>query len=219
MSPEPPIPAPIVPREAGAALVVRDTRDGIEVLMGRRSSAAVFLPGYWVFPGGRVEPEDGAGDGRWRAAAVREVWEEVGLDLSPASLVPYDRWLTPEGPPRRFDTVFFLAPVDAAADPVPDAQEIEALRWATPARIIAEAEAGLPVLSYPTLGQLDRLAGFATVADALASCGAGLPPVTITTLLMVDGKPTMAVAGADGVPRRFRPGPVRPGELPSGSDG
>ncbi|MDO9407525.1 NUDIX hydrolase [Patulibacter sp.] len=194
-------------------LIVRDGPGGLEVLIGRRSEASLFLPGYWVFPGGRVEPEDGEGDGRWRAAAVREVHEEVGLRLHPDALVPFDRWLTPEGLPRRFDTVFFLAAVDATATPAGDAHEIDVARWTTPARLLEEAEVGLPILAFPTLAQVRRLGTAATTAEAVAACGTALPPTTITTIVEVDGQPAMHVAGADGVPRRFRTGPVHPNEL------
>lgn len=205
------------PRDAAAALVLRDGPDGVEILLARRSRASTFLPGFWVFPGGRVEAEDGSGDVRWCAAASREVQEEVGLVLSPATLAPFDRWLTPEGLPVRFDTVFFLAPVDPGAVPVGDMHEVDETRWARPARIIEEAEAGLPVLTYPTLRQLERLAAFDSVAEALTACGSGLPPTTITTVTTVDGLPTMLVAGEDGVPRRFRDGPVSGNELAPGA--
>lgn len=207
----------MTPRDAAAALVVRDAPAGVEVLLARRSRGSAFLPGFWVFPGGRVETTDGDGDGRWRAAAAREVQEEVGIVLSPTAMAPFDRWLTPEGLPMRFDTVFFLAPVDAGVTTTADRHEIDEARWAAPARIIDEAEAGLPVLSYPTLRQLERLAGFATTAEALASCGPGLPPVTITTITTVDGRPAMQVADRDGVPRRFREGPVSGNELAPGA--
>lgn len=209
-------PDPVVPRPAAAAVVVRDGPDGIEVLLAQRSTGSSFLPGFWVFPGGRVEPEDdGGGAGRWRAAATREVLEEVGLELDARSLVPFDRWITPEGLPQRFDTAFFLAPA-TDAEPVADAHEVVATRWDAPARVIAAADSGMPVLVYPTLHQLERLAGHASVADALAACAPELPAATLTTVRMVDGVPVMEVAGPDGTPRRFRDGPVSPNELASG---
>jgi len=70
------------------------------VLLGRRSASARFMPGYHVFPGGRVEPADRRasgfdealapqpqgihGRGRHRLlmlarAALRETYEETGL--------------------------------------------------------------------------------------------------------------------------------------------
>ena len=43
-------PAPV--RAAATVLLLRDTPDGIEVLMTRRSATASFAPGAYVFPGG-----------------------------------------------------------------------------------------------------------------------------------------------------------------------
>ncbi len=72
------------PREAAAiALYV----DGAEprVLWVRRSPDAPFLGGYHSFPGGRVEPGDsraphtGGGDPAARVAALRELFEELGI--------------------------------------------------------------------------------------------------------------------------------------------
>lgn len=211
-----PVPDPVVPRPAAAAIVARDGAHGLQVLLAQRSAGSSFLPGFWVFPGGRVEPQDDdGGPGRWRAAAAREVLEEVGLVLDPRTLVPFDRWITPEGLPQRFDTAFFLAPA-TGAEAVADAHEVVATRWDAPARVLEAAETGMPVLAYPTLRQLERLAGHATVADAVAGCGPELPPATMTTIRFVDGLPTMEVEGPDGRPQRFRGGPVGRHELAPG---
>jgi 8-oxo-dGTP pyrophosphatase MutT (NUDIX family) len=94
---------PIRPRDAATLIIHRATRNGIEVLMGRRHDSHVFAPGRYVFPGGRVDrsdrfvqpaadlrPEVAArlqrtvSEGRARAiaaAAVRETFEETGLVL------------------------------------------------------------------------------------------------------------------------------------------
>jgi 8-oxo-dGTP pyrophosphatase MutT (NUDIX family) len=211
-----PDPAPPAPFEAAAAVVLRDGPGGLEVVMARRSMRTRFLPGFWVFPGGRVDPGDVPRPERWRAAAVREAAEEVGIVLGPAALRPFDRWITPEGSPRRFDSAFFLARGPAAAEPVVDGDEMTEARWGTPAAFLAEAGAGAPIATYPTQAQLLRLTGFGTVEQALASCGPVLPPATITAVELVDGRPAMVVAGPDGVPRRFHDGPVRENELPPG---
>lgn len=92
---------PIRPRLAASLILTRGQGDGLEVLMGRRSSRHVFMPNKYVFPGGRVDRADNtaplAGDlasdawtvmcqslpeRRARAAAVaavRETAEETGL--------------------------------------------------------------------------------------------------------------------------------------------
>jgi 8-oxo-dGTP pyrophosphatase MutT (NUDIX family) len=206
---------PVPPREAAAAIVLRDAPAGLQVLLGQRSTASRFMPGFWVFPGGRLESADGAGDARWRTAAAREVAEEVGLDLPVESLVPFDRWVTPQGLPLRFDTVFFLA---TATDepPAVDGHEIVDARWETPQRLLDAAEDGMPVLVFPTLHQLRRLAAFATVAEARAACRDELPAAIVTTVRLVDDLPAMVIAGPDGRTRRFRTGAISANELAPG---
>jgi recombination protein RecT len=49
-------PAPL--RPAATVLLLRDTPQGIEVLMTRRSTTASFAPGAYVFPGGGVDDLD-----------------------------------------------------------------------------------------------------------------------------------------------------------------
>lgn len=99
-----PVRRAVRPRDA-ATLILVDRAGGTDrVLMGRRSAGHVFMPGKWVFPGGRIaradftapaaselRPEvaaalaDGLGERRARAlalAAVRETFEETGLLLA-----------------------------------------------------------------------------------------------------------------------------------------
>ena len=83
--------APVAPRPAATLLWLRDTPQGPEVLMTRRSPNAAFLPGVFVFPGGRVDDADAAAhdlrpDRAARPAhapaalaALRESFEELGV--------------------------------------------------------------------------------------------------------------------------------------------
>ncbi len=50
--------AAIVPSDAASLILLDNTRRGPRVLMGRRRDDLVFMPGAFVFPGGRVEPCD-----------------------------------------------------------------------------------------------------------------------------------------------------------------
>jgi 8-oxo-dGTP pyrophosphatase MutT (NUDIX family) len=72
---------PVTPRPSATVLVVRG-RDPWELLLVHRPGGADFAPGAYVFPGGTVH----AGDMGWgdeiRMAAVREVFEEVGILLA-----------------------------------------------------------------------------------------------------------------------------------------
>jgi 8-oxo-dGTP diphosphatase len=62
--------------EVAAAVIERP--DG-SFLLGQRA-ADTFYPGYWEFPGGKVEPGETAGD-----ALVRELREELGIEVHHAT--------------------------------------------------------------------------------------------------------------------------------------
>jgi 8-oxo-dGTP pyrophosphatase MutT (NUDIX family) len=92
-------------KPASTLMALRDSPEGIEVLMVKRNRAASFMGGVWVFPGGRVDEEDdgavlrshargrteqetsaqlgidAGGLGFW-ISAVRELFEESGLLLA-----------------------------------------------------------------------------------------------------------------------------------------
>src|SRR3954466_371940 len=94
---------------------------GIQVLLVRRTHEARFMPGVWVFPGGRVDADDaGDEDTAHMACAVRELHEEAGIELPPdAELLPWSRWITPEPVPTRFDTRFYVALAPPHSPPRP----------------------------------------------------------------------------------------------------
>ena len=78
-------------RDAATVIVGRDTSEGLQVFMVRRSARAVFLPDQYVFPGGRVDDADrdeakrrlhgspGDVDPAYAMTAARETFEEAGL--------------------------------------------------------------------------------------------------------------------------------------------
>ena len=47
-------------RPAATVVLWREGSAGPQVLMGQRGEGAVFMPSKFVFPGGRVDPEDHA---------------------------------------------------------------------------------------------------------------------------------------------------------------
>ncbi|MER9975018.1 NUDIX hydrolase [Mesorhizobium sp. M0085] len=95
---------PIRPRDAATLILLDRKGDEFLVLMGRRHAGHAFMPGKFVFPGGRTDPADSristatalhpeeearltAGIGRTSPAraraialsAIRETYEEAGL--------------------------------------------------------------------------------------------------------------------------------------------
>jgi 8-oxo-dGTP pyrophosphatase MutT (NUDIX family) len=148
-------------------ILLRGGSAELELLLVRRTPAARFMAGHWVFPGGTVDAEDGEGQLGLRRAAVRELEEEASVTLSAeAELVPFARWITPEQSPIRFDTWFYLATAPAGASPRVDGIEIVDLRWLTPVQALAEQADALLELAFPTLRQLEQLSAFGS-ADQL----------------------------------------------------
>jgi len=72
---------PVTPRPSATVLLVRGTKPW-ELLLMRRPGGADFAPGAYVFPGGSVHGEDAQWPDEIRAAAVRELFEEVGILLA-----------------------------------------------------------------------------------------------------------------------------------------
>src|SRR3954449_12003843 len=108
---------PTEPRQAATVIVLRGGAERLEVLMVQRTPKARFMGGAWVFPGGAVDAHEGEGDASHRAAAVREVEEEVAITLpDPAALVPFARWITPPEISIRFDTYFFVGAAPEGAE-------------------------------------------------------------------------------------------------------
>jgi 8-oxo-dGTP pyrophosphatase MutT (NUDIX family) len=160
---------PTVPRQAATVIVLRGGAQRLEVLMVQRTPKAKFMGGAWVFPGGAVDAHEGEGDVAHRAAAIREVQEETGLVLTdPAALVPFARWITPPEVTIRFDTYFFLAVAPDGAEVVVDGQEIVDARWFEPSRALEGSEAGELLMVFPTIKNLERIAGFGSADELLA---------------------------------------------------
>lgn len=239
---------------AATVILVRDHPDGVQAYLQRRAAHLRFAPGAWVFPGGKLDPDDTttsnptADDGardvatpqcwatsagyeiaatsgphalgmdRLKAlarAAIRETFEECGvllatdshgvvagdlastlwhqhrrdntelktltqthtLDLSLELVLPIARWVTPAQSPRRFDTMFFLAPLPAGQAPqLPEgSQEADDGRWmTTPLLTTPQDLSCLP----PTWATLDWISRAASVAK-LTTTAAQLNPATV----------------------------------------
>ncbi|MDX1382040.1 MAG: NUDIX domain-containing protein [Thermoanaerobaculia bacterium] len=93
----------VKPRHAATVLLLRDAREGPEVFMVERHQGSRFMGGAYVFPGGRVDPEDrelesfcvglddatasarlhvASGGLAFYVAAIRECFEEAGVLLA-----------------------------------------------------------------------------------------------------------------------------------------
>lgn len=160
--------AETVPRQAATIILLHGGDSGLEVLLVKRTPAARFMGGVWVFPGGAVDAGEGEGDSAHRAAAVRELREEAGIELSdPSSLVKFSQWITPAEVVVRFDTHFFLAEMPVGQEPAIDGEEIVDWGWYTPAQALAAHQAGEILLVFPTIKHLEQLGRFRSTTALL----------------------------------------------------
>jgi 8-oxo-dGTP pyrophosphatase MutT (NUDIX family) len=72
---------PVTPRPSATVLLVRG-RDPWELLLMRRPGGSDFAPDAYVFPGGSVHADDSESRDPIAEAAVRELFEEVGILLA-----------------------------------------------------------------------------------------------------------------------------------------
>ncbi len=186
---------------AATVVVLRD-RDELEVLVLRRDDSLGFAGGAWVFPGGRIDPEDHAAcaDGDLeqaaRRAAVREAAEEAGLVLDEDRLHRWSHWTPPSRAGRRFTTAFFCTSVDGDEAIVVDDGEIRAHRWARPTDLLAARDAGEVSLTPPTFITLSQLAPHRDAAAAIAHAGS-VAPEHFATRIAVDGDEWIALYHGD----------------------
>jgi 8-oxo-dGTP pyrophosphatase MutT (NUDIX family) len=201
------------PVPAATVILVRDGEAGLEALMLRRNSKLAF-GGMWVFPGGRVEPEDreglAAGDDLEvaRRAAVREAKEEAGISVELDALVPFSHWTPPPIAPRRFVTWFFLAAAPPS-DIVIDGGEIHEQGWMRPADALRRRDAREIELVPPTWVTLHRLSSWNRVEQALAAARGRTPERFETRIVVEDNHPVALwwpdAGWTDGDPTK--PGP------------
>jgi len=153
--------APPIP--AATVVILKDFGEaaGVEVLMLRKNSKIAF-GGMWVFPGGRIDPEDYPADGdvdvAARNAAARETMEEAGLTAAIDDFVLFAHWTPPATTPKRFATWFF-ATRTLIDEPIQiDGGEILDHLWINPADALAKHKAGEIDLAPPTWITLYQLA-------------------------------------------------------------
>ena len=189
---------PAVP--AATVILLRDTPEGLATLMLRRNSKLDFAGGMWVFPGGRVDPEDrrDATDDEMavaRVAASREAQEESGLLVAPEAMLTFSHWMPPAISPKRFSTWFFAAEASTETVTIDDG-EIKAHAWMRPADALQRRDDGEIELTPPTWVTLHELREWPDVQAALRGIAARTPE-HFTTRVARGGQRPMALWHGD----------------------
>ena len=166
---------PVYP--AATVVLLRDGKNGIEVLLVQRNTAVQHMGGMWVFPGGKVDKVDYTSDrDEYQAAvnaAIRETHEEAGLNITAEQLVYLSHWTTPEGAKKRFATWFFVAILSDGQQVQVDGGEIARHRWVKPSVALAEsADSEHPLrLMPPSFVSLFDIADCQSCAQARQKVG------------------------------------------------
>lgn len=109
-----------------------------------------------------------------------DVLDEEALLIDARAMYDVGRWITPVGPPRRYDTRFFVAQMPSRQEAVVDAIEAVHCEWRRPADALTEWRAGGLVMLPPTVAWLRVLERYTSSADLLAAArasgGPGLAP-------------------------------------------
>jgi 8-oxo-dGTP pyrophosphatase MutT (NUDIX family) len=155
--------APTVPDRAFFVAAGRETFEEAGLVLARRR--------------GTREMVDADGAHRlvetYRAALLKgdttfvDIVRKENLALAADLMVPFAHWITPEAVPKRFDTHFFLITAPMVQLGAHDgAESVEGL-WITPQQALREAEAGTRTLVFATRMNLEKLARYRTVAEAV----------------------------------------------------
>jgi 8-oxo-dGTP pyrophosphatase MutT (NUDIX family) len=169
--------------EAGLLLAVRDDGAPLEMTDGEVTER---------FAAHRRDVNDGT---RRFLDVIAD--EHLVLDLS--SLCYFAHWITPVGPPRRYDTRFFVAAAPSDQIPVHDDKELVANTWVTPAEALERHHKGEMQLILPTIKNLEAVGRFSSSASLLDAARTATAVPTIEPRIVQDGSGVrILLPGDDG---------------------
>lgn len=126
------------------------------------------------------------------------------LDLD--ALTPFARWMPAFKQPRRFDTLFFIAPaLPGDWRPLPQPGECEAAEWATASALLDRIAAGQASAIFPTKRNLERIALHAGIDEAVADARRHPLDTIIPWIEQRDGVPCVCIPEDRGYPKTAEP--------------
>jgi 8-oxo-dGTP pyrophosphatase MutT (NUDIX family) len=157
---------------------VRETLEEVGVLLAAPSG------------GGRLDPRIAAKhrhDVDRGGRTLLSVLDEEDLLIDAHIVYDIGRWITPVGPPRRYDTRFFVARMPEDQEPLVDAVEAVHLEWVRPVDGLAKWRSGEFSMLPPTVAMLQLLDRFRDADDVIAAAARAEGPGDEARLL---GPPT-----------------------------
>jgi len=175
---------------------VRECFEEAGVLLGRRNGQTIpFVEPATIERFESFREQVYAGD--IRLAEMCQA-ENVQLDFSDLRYVSH--WITPVGPPRRFDTRFFVAHAPEGQQPLNDGGETVESTWITPAEAMRQRDEGQFEMILPTVANLLPLLALGTADDVMAWADnlADIPEILPVIVPQAEGPPTVLMPGDAG---------------------
>jgi 8-oxo-dGTP pyrophosphatase MutT (NUDIX family) len=144
------------PRDAAGRLLaaaLRETYEETGVLLALDAQTGAAVDPTLI----RSLPEDTRTRLEAHELAFGDLLAEHGLVPDVAALVPWSRWITPVGGPRRYDTVFFVVRLPEGQEPERMSSEAASHGWSSPEALLAEFRRGTVNLMTPSWWQLRQL--------------------------------------------------------------
>jgi 8-oxo-dGTP pyrophosphatase MutT (NUDIX family) len=128
-----------------------------------------------------------------------EMMEREGFFLDLRGLAYVAHWVTPVGPPRRYDTRFFVALAPRGQIAAHDAGETVADTWVRPADALDQHRRGELEMIFPTIRNLEAIAGFTTTGEVFewAATLTSIPRIE-PRIVMNDGEVAILIPGDPG---------------------
>lgn len=126
-----------------------------------------------------------------------DICQQMQMQLAADRVQYFSHWITPEGPPRRYDTRFFVAAAPQEQEGLHDESELVDSEWVRPQDALDAHARGDFQMIYPTLTTLRALAEWNRtdrLLDAVAR-GEHLPLVTPDDTLLKEGLQAPPVSG------------------------
>lgn len=134
-------------------------------------------------------------------ARIAEILGDHRLTVDASALTPFARWCPRHADMRIFDTMFFVAalPVTAPA-PVVDATENSRSFWSSAQAVLDDADRGAATIIFPTRRNLERLARFADLGEAVADAMRHGTPIITPWVETRGGAPHVCIPDDCGYP-------------------
>ena len=128
-------------------------------------------------------------------STLADLCREHRLCLAAGRLAYYSHWITQPGPPRRYDTRFFVAEAPMAQTPSHDNRETIDHLWIQPTAAIERHRRAEMHLVFPTIKTLESIAAFDTAAALMeyARSPRKMPPMAPRTARGREGEMLLVV--------------------------